>query len=150
MAVEVQVNDEAGAGGHVAFGEVDLAALVERAARAVLDDTGADDGELSITLLADAAMAEMNRQWKGRDAPTDVLSFPLHAAGEALVGDVYLGVDRAVAQAVELGEPPVRELVRLAVHGTLHALGWEHPEEGREGSEMWTYQERIVEGLGIG
>jgi probable rRNA maturation factor len=150
MAVEVQVNDEAGAAGHAAFGHVDLPALVERAARAVLEEAGADAGELSITLLTDAAMAEMNLQWKGKDVPTDVLSFPLHGEGETLVGDVYLGVDRAVAQAAELGEPPARELARLAVHGTLHALGWDHPDTGRETSEMWTRQERIVEGLGIG
>ena len=150
MPVEVQVNDEAGASGHGAFREVNASALVERAARAVLDDAGAEAGELSITLLTDAAMAEMNRQWKGRDGPTDVLSFPLHEAGEPLIGDVYLGVDRAVAQAEEVGEPPGRELARLAVHGTLHALGWDHPEDGRERSEMWKHQERIVDGLGIG
>jgi probable rRNA maturation factor len=89
----------------------------------------------------------MNREWKGRDAPTDVLAFPLHEPGQPPLGDVYLGFDRAAAQAAELGEPRERELARLAIHGTLHVLGWDHPEEGRESTEMWAHQERILKGL---
>jgi probable rRNA maturation factor len=148
MPVEVRVNDGAG-GGLVGLHDRDLRALVERAVRAALDAAAVDAGELSVTLLDDDGMAALNRRWKGKDAPTDVLSFPLHGDGEPLVGDVYIGRDRAVDQAAELGEPPARELARLAVHGTLHALGWDHPEEGRESSEMWQHQERIVRGLGI-
>lgn len=124
-------------------------AVVERAARAAATDRGVGEGELSLTLLDDEAMAALNRDWLERDGPTDVLAFSLHGAGEAPVGDIYLGVDRAVAQAAAEEEPPRRELARLAVHGTLHVLGYDHPETDREQSEMWQHQERIVAGLGV-
>ena len=143
MPPRVRVSDEARAG----RASVDV---VERAARATLADRGVTDGELSVTLLGDGDMAAMNRRWKRSDGSTDVLAFALHEADEPPVGDVYLGVERASAQAEELDEPPLRELARLAVHGTLHVLGWDHPVEDREGSEMWRHQERIVEALGIG
>lgn len=131
-----------------AFGG-DPSAVVERAARAALEDRGVADAELSLALLDDAAMAAMNRQWKGREEPTDVLAFALHDAGEPPLGDVYIGWEQALRQARDEGEAPLRELARLAIHGTLHVLGWDHPEEGRERSEMWEHQERILEGLGI-
>jgi probable rRNA maturation factor len=127
----------------------DSSAVVERAARAVVEDRGVEAGELSLTLLDDAGMATLNRDWMNRDGPTDVLAFALHEADAAPLGDIYLGVERAVVQAREADEPLRRELARLAVHGTLHVLGWDHPAEGREQSEMWRHQERIVNSLGL-
>ncbi len=123
--------------------------VVERAVRATLRDRGVEDAELSVTLLDDGGMASLNREWKGKDAPTDVLAFSLHGDQEPPLGDVYLGVEQAVRQATELGEAAARELARLAIHGTLHVLGWDHPEEERESSGMWQHQERILEGLEI-
>lgn len=149
MPVELQVNNQAADGATHGLSGGEAVSLVKRAARAALRDQGAEEGELSITLVDDAAMATMNRQWKGRTGPTDVLAFSLHAEGEPLVGDVYLGVDRAAEQAAELDEPPARELSRLAIHGTLHVLGWDHPEDDRESSEMWRHQERILDELGV-
>jgi probable rRNA maturation factor len=127
----------------------DIAALVERAARAAAADRGVEDGALSITLLDDPGMASLNRQWLDRDRPTDVLAFALHDAGEPPMGDIYLGVERARAQADDEGEPLIRELARLAVHGTLHVLGLDHPDADREQSEMWRHQERIVATLEV-
>ena len=126
---------------------------VERAERAVgltLRDQDIHDARISVALLDDTAMAELNQRWKGRDEPTDVLAFPLHEAGEPPLGDIYLCVDQIVAQAAELGEAREQELERVAIHGTLHVLGWDHPEEGRESSEMWACQERILEQLTAG
>ncbi len=94
-------------------------------------------------------MAALNREWKGRDAPTDVLAFALHEDGEPPLGDVYVGAERAVAQAADLGDSATRELARLAIHGTLHVLGWDHPEDDREASEMWEHQEAILDALGV-
>jgi probable rRNA maturation factor len=149
MAVALQVNREVAARRVApAFSDAELVAVVEAAARAALRDRGVEEGELSITLLDDAGMAALNAQWKGREDPTDVLAFALHGEAEPLMGDVYVGVERAVAQAGELGEPAPRELARLAIHGTLHVLGFDHPEEGREESEMWRHQERILAELG--
>jgi probable rRNA maturation factor len=127
----------------------ETAALVEGAVRAATTAEGVSDAELSLTLMDDEAMASLNLRWKERDAPTDVLAFSLHGPGEPPEGDIYLGVERAAAQAEELGESRDRELARVAIHGTLHVLGWDHPERGREASEMWERQERILEGLGV-
>jgi probable rRNA maturation factor len=124
--------------------------LVAAAARAVLADFGVVEAELSITLLDDDQMAALNREWKGRDEPTDVLAFPLYEEGEAPVGDIYLGVERGAEQGAAEGETVPRELARLAIHGTLHVLGFDHPEEEREGTVMWAHQERILDGLDPG
>ena len=125
---------------------VDRAAL-EEAVRLALTTRGVARAEVSLTLLDDSEMSALNREHLGHDRPTDVLSFALWDAGEpVVVGDVYLGYDQAHRQAltedVSLGE----ELVRLAVHGTLHVTGMEHPEaaEARPGSEMYELQERLV------
>lgn len=143
MAVTVRVNPLAQAGIEDARG------VVERAARATAADRGVEDGELSLTLLDDEAMTTLNRDWLDRDRPTDVLAFALHGPDEPPVGDIYLGIERAAEQAAEQGETPARELARLAVHGTLHVLGFDHPEADRESSEMWQVQERIVAGLEV-
>ena len=141
--VTVRVNAESDAG------VADAADVVERAARAAATDRGVESGELSLTLLDDARMAELNRDWLDREGPTDVIAFALHDQEEPPVGDIYVGAQRAVAQAEEEGEPAPRELARLAVHGTLHVLGYDHPETDREESEMWRHQERIVAALEI-
>lgn len=100
--------------------------------------------EVSLTLLADAEIRELNRRYLGHDRPTDVIAFTL-GGPEDLVGDVYVGVEQARKQAEELGISPSEELLRLAVHGTLHVLGHDHPEgEERYTSPMFEQQERIV------
>lgn len=123
------------------------AALVRRAVRTVLR------GErrralVSVTFLGRDAMRRLNAEHKGRDRPTDVLSFALrHPAGGTL-GDVYVCAWMAEREARARGIPRREELIRLVVHGTLHALGYEHPEgDGRTRSPMWRRQERYVEAL---
>lgn len=119
--------------------------LMGRAARTVLRHERIAEAELSLTLLDDDAIAGLNRQYLGHDGPTDVISFPLFAAGEAPIGDIYIGFDRAVRQAAANDVAIEEELVRLAVHGTLHVLGHDHPGgEARLDSEMWRVQEEIV------
>jgi probable rRNA maturation factor len=147
MAVSIEVNREAGVPG---LGADAVERTVANAARAVLDDFGVTRAELSITLLDDTGMATLNREWKGRDGPTDVLAFALYEEGEDPVGDIYLGVERGAEQGAAVGETMARELARLAIHGTLHVLGFDHPEDDREGTEMWAHQERILNGLDPG
>jgi probable rRNA maturation factor len=121
---------------------------VERAVRATLRAEGHDDAELSVAFLDDAAITSLNREYLDHDRPTDVISFALHGEGEPPLGDVYVGVDQALRQAGELGVDPREELLRLAVHGTLHVLGWDHPEgEERLDSEMFRRQEEILRTL---
>jgi probable rRNA maturation factor len=119
-------------------------AELERAVRHALAYGGVADGEVSLTLLDDGAIQALNRQYLSTDRATDVLAFAL-GPGPAVLGDVYVGVDQARRQAAELGVPLEEELVRLAVHGTLHVLGHDHPEgAGREESPMFALQEALV------
>lgn len=90
-------------------------------------------------------MIELHRRYLGRDTTTDVIAFPLYSAGEPPLGDIYIGYEQALRQAAAVGVTPDEELARLAIHGTLHVLGYEHPRgRDREQSGMWEVQERIV------
>lgn len=103
---------------------------------------------ISITFLGRDAMRRLNAEHTGRDRPTDVLSFALADPAGRTVGDVYLCPWVARREARARGIPLREELIRLVVHGTLHALGFDHPEdEGRTSSRMWRRQERYVAAL---
>ena len=118
--------------------------LIERGVRAALACEEEDAAEVSVTLLDDEEIRAMNVTYLNRDRPTDVIAFSLGARGEVL-GDVYLGFEQAARQAEELGESFETELLRLAIHGTLHVLGHDHPEGSqRLQSPMFALQERLV------
>lgn len=120
-------------------------ALLERAVILTLRHAGHDDATVSVTLLGDDAITELNRQYLDHEGPTDVIAFALHGNGEPPLGDVYVGVEQARRQADALGVPAGHELARLAIHGTLHVLGHEHPEgDERETSPMWLLQEQLL------
>jgi len=124
--------------------------LLESAVRLTLDDQGVGAAEISLTLLDDQAIGALNRQYLGKDRPTDVIAFSL-GDGPGVLGDVYLGVDQARRQAQEFGVTLEEELVRLAVHGTLHVLGHDHPAgPERTQSPMFVLQERLVHGVMAG
>lgn len=122
--------------------------LLCSAVELVLRDAGVGAGEVSLALLEDQAIRELNRTYLGRDRPTDVIAFALHDVGQPVLGDIYLGYDQAVSQAGEMSMPLIEELARLAIHGTLHVLGHDHPEtDARFDSEMFRVQERLVREL---
>lgn len=122
-----------------------VSTLVRRAVRATLDGTHTADAQISVALVADATIAGLNEEWLDHAGPTDVISFPLFEGDEPPVGDVYVGVEQAVRQARVHAVDAVEEIVRLAIHGTLHVLGWDHPDgEARLRSPMWDTQERLV------
>lgn len=103
------------------------------------------EAEMSVTLVDDAEIKRLNREYLGRDSVTDVIAFSL-GGPEQLLGDVYLGADQAQRQAEALGVPLSEELVRLAIHGTLHVLGHDHPTgEDRFTSPMYVLQERLLQ-----
>jgi probable rRNA maturation factor len=109
----------------------------------VLDDAGLAEAEISVTLLDDAAIQAMNLQYLQRDYITDVIAFSL--GDDPVIGDVYVGAGQAERQAAELGISTVEEFVRLAIHGTLHVLGHDHPDgPERVDSDMFVLQERLV------
>ncbi|HXE56763.1 MAG TPA: rRNA maturation RNase YbeY [Gemmatimonadales bacterium] len=123
------------------------AAAVRRAVRAVL--RGERRGAVvSVTFLGPDAMRRLNREHKGHDRPTDVIAFGLPGPGGTLAADVYVCRAVAVREARARGIPLREELLRLVVHGTLHALGYDHPaDESRVRSPMWRRQERYVRAL---
>ncbi len=114
--------------------------------RAVLQSLKVRRAVLSITLIDTRPMAALNRRHLGHRGPTDIITFALGSDPHgAVVADIYICVPVARAQAAAHGIGVREELVRLVVHGTLHACGWEHPEgEGRTTSPMWKRQERLV------
>jgi probable rRNA maturation factor len=102
---------------------------------------------IEVTFLSSQRMRALNRRAFGRDRATDVIAFGMRH-GELLVGDVYVCPEAARRSAGREGVPVREELVRLVVHGTLHALGQRHPEgAGRSRSRMWRRQESYVAAL---
>ena len=98
--------------------------------------------ELSIALVSDREMRALNRRWRGKDRPTDVLSFPLLEPDS--LGDVVISIDTARRQAREGGWPLATELRRLLAHGILHCRGYDH--EQRAGALRMAAAERRLLG----
>lgn len=122
------------------------AARLRAAALAVLKAERAGAALLSITLLSSGGIAALNRRHLGHTGPTDVISFGFRDPEGAVIGDVYICPAVASENAKRFGRPVREEVLRLVVHGTLHVLGYEHPEgEARTASRMWKRQERLLE-----
>lgn len=127
--------------------------LLERAAQAALaHESESLDSELSIVLTDDARLQQLNRDYLGVDAPTDVLSFPASETdpetGARYIGDILLSIPRAQAQAGAAGHALESEVQLLVVHGVLHLLGHDHGEP-EEKARMWKAQGEILKSLGL-
>ena len=124
----------------------------ERAAQAALDLHAALDADLTLVLTGDERLQALNREYLGRDRPTDVLSFPAGETdpetGRRYLGDVLISVPRAVEQAAARGHALESELQLLVVHGVLHLLGHDHAQAD-EKARMWAVQAEILQGLGL-
>lgn len=118
---------------------------IEAAVLHTLRSRGIASAEISVALLGDADIAGLNQDYLKHEGPTDAITFTLNDAGEPPLGDIYIGVSQAIRQAGEFGATPAEEVLRLAVHGTLHVLGFDHPEgEDRVQSEMYQLQESLL------
>ena len=117
---------------------------------AVLEAEGVADAELAVLLVDEPEMQALNREHRGRDAVTDVLSFPIDVDDELpeglprLLGDVVVCPAQARRQAAEGGVTGGRELTTLLVHGTLHLLGYDHEADA---GEMLARQDDLVDRL---
>jgi len=119
---------------------------------------GSEEAEISLSLVDDKRIHELNREYRGVDRPTDVLSFALQEDAEEepeildfedeILGDIIISVERARVQAEEYGHSFERELVYLAVHGTLHLLGYDHEAE-EDKAEMRHQEETVMNRIGL-
>jgi probable rRNA maturation factor len=131
-----------------------LEALAERAVLAALAGAKAKlsgPAELSILLTDDAEQQELNRDWRGLDKPTNVLSFPqIEPFGKVvgMLGDITLARETLEREANELGKPFTEHFTHLIVHGFLHILGYDHIEDD-EALQMEGLETQILSGLGI-
>ncbi len=127
--------------------------LLEGAVRATLEHESAPrDAELSVILTNDARLHELNLNYLGVDAPTDVLSFPASETdpetGVRYLGDILISVPRAQAQAEAAGHPLEAEVQLLVIHGVLHLLGHDHGR-ARDKARMWKAQAEVLQRLGL-
>lgn len=134
-----------------------LAALLEQAIKEGINRAGgSEEAEVSLMLVDNQRIHELNRDYRGVDRPTDVLSFALKDETDEpdsefedeMLGDIIISVERAREQAEEYGHSFEREIVYLAVHGTLHLLGYNHEEEN-EKLEMRGKEEEVMTTLGL-
>ena len=122
---------------------------LRRTAQRLLDAAGYPQAQLSITLVGDATIRKLNREYRRKDRPTDVLSFPLgDGASQPLLGDVVISVATAKRQAAEYDATLQRELERLLIHGILHLLGHDHHKPG-ERLRMEREEKRLARAIGM-
>lgn len=117
------------------------------------------DCEISLSLVTNDEIYEINKQFRNIDSPTDVLSFPqltfeegetadVNENGEIVLGDIIISIDRAKEQAEEYGHSLERELAFLAVHSMLHLMGYDHMEQDEE-EDMFRRQKEILINAGV-
>ncbi|GAE46410.1 metal-dependent hydrolase [Mesobacillus boroniphilus JCM 21738] len=119
-----------------------------------------EGSELSVTFVSNERIQEINREYRDKDRPTDVISFALEEMGEGeleivgddiprILGDIIISIPKAREQAEEYNHSFMRELGFLAVHGLLHLLGYDHMNEQDE-KQMFDRQKEILDGYGLG
>lgn len=136
----------------------DFEQLVENCAQAALEEEEIeDDAEVSVTLVDNERIRELNREFREIDRETDVLSFPLGDENgfevdpdtdAILLGDIVISLEKARSQAEEYGHGLRREVAFLVTHSLFHLLGYDHMTPDDE-TEMFAKQEKVLEKLGI-
>jgi probable rRNA maturation factor len=122
--------------------------VLKTAVQATLTHEQIESAALSVLLTDDAELQQMNRDYRGEDRPTDVLSFEAGDDLGAYLGDIAISVETAVLQAQNAGHELVEELQLLAIHGTLHLLGYDHLSIEKK-DEMWTRQTAVLAQLNL-
>ena len=147
-------------------GDMPWEGLLRKAVAAALDAEGvAVPCEVDVLITDDEGIHAINLEQRSVDRPTDVLSFPMFEyvpgqpprdeadadpeTGLVPLGDMVISLERCAAQAQEFGHPLERELAYLAVHSTLHLLGYDHMDEGEQKAQMRAREEAILGELGI-
>ncbi len=134
----------------------DIEGFVETAVTAALAEAG-HPCELAIVLADDATVRDLNHTWRGKDQPTNVLSFPSpapslappHGAGPRHLGDVILAYETMLRESEDQGKPLRHHLAHLLVHGTLHLLGHDHETGEEDAAAMEARETMILRDLGV-
>ena len=123
---------------------------LKQVALAILDLVGHKNTELSLALIGNREMQQLNARYRGKDYPTDVLSFPVEtpvALSTALLGDVIISVDKAAAQAREHRRALDAEMITLLIHGIVHLMGYDHERSAKDARIMTRLEKKILEQL---
>jgi len=126
---------------------------LKRIVQTICEGLGFSNLELSIVITDDATIHGLNRQWRDKDKPTDVLSFPQEQGPVdpstfwGHLGDVVISAETAAAQAPVYNHGFEDEMRRLLVHGILHLVGHDHIHGGRQAAKMKLEEERLVKHL---
>lgn len=150
----IDLNDE-----HGFLKESQQEMLLELLEFAAKEENIEADAELSVTIVNNQEIQEINRDYRDKDRPTDVISFALEEEGEGetaiisddmprILGDVIISMDKAKEQATDYEHSLERELGFLAVHGFLHLLGYDHMNEADE-RKMFGRQDEILGAYGL-
>lgn len=137
------------------------------AAHVLREEDQPDNAEVSITLVTDEEIHRLNREFRGVDRPTDVLSFECDGFDDEfdegaafedagvpdeepyLLGDIIIAADVARAQTAQFGTTPQQELAVLLVHGLLHLCGWDHVNSDEEAEAMEAREREMLAGVGL-
>lgn len=136
-----------------------LRLLVRKCCQAVLVSENFDkSAEVSVSFVDNSEIRRLNRLYRDKDKPTDVLSFPLgengvydvnNETGAVLLGDVVISIETAIKQAKMYNHPLEREVGFLTVHSMLHLLGYDHETSPLEAERMHEKEEMVLERLGV-
>ena len=127
--------------------------IVKKAVLAAAEAVSTPPAELAIVLSDDSTIRTLNRDWRGKNAPTNVLSFPAAAVGKGrsaspYIGDVIIAYQTVAREAAAEGKPFNHHLAHLAVHGFLHLLGYDH-ENDRDAQTMERLEREILTRMAI-
>ncbi len=133
-----------------------LSAIARRAVDGVLAEIGKDgrgSSEISLVFSDDAHIRTLNAGWRGKDKPTNVLSFPAFPDWRGgslppMLGDVILAAETIAAEAVAQGKPLADHISHLIVHGILHLIGYDH-EADADAEEMEAIERRVLAGMNV-
>ncbi len=137
----------------------DIERLIEQCTAAALEEEGIDDdAEVSVTLVDNEGIRELNKEHRNIDRETDVLSFPLGDDSgyevdpdndAIMLGDIVISLEKAAQQAQEYGHSYRREVAFLITHSLFHLLGYDHVNSEEEEKIMFGKQEKVLDRLGI-
>lgn len=134
--------------------------LIKKAIKlTLLHEDFANNAEVSVTFVNNKNIHRLNREYRGKDRPTDVLSFPMWedgfygevdiATNSIMLGDIVISAEKAMEQAEEYGHSIFREVCFLAVHSTLHLLGYDHETSEEDELYMNLTQEAVLSSMGL-